>query len=92
MQKRLRVHLCPIWRSVESWYILFLCPEADFFGVESLCKWIAEEIERFNEAYSTVEMGATPQNLGNLVTAADRLMRAVARVLIEAKRRSGDNN
>jgi hypothetical protein len=68
------------------------CPEPDFFGVESLRKRIAEEIERFNEAFSTVEMDATPQNLGNLVTAADRLMRAVARVLIEAKRRSGDNN
>lgn len=52
---------------------------------------VAEAIERFNEALSTAEKNETPENLENLADAADRLMRAVGRVLIEAKRQLGDD-
>ena len=45
---------------------------------------VAEEIEHFNEAFSAAEKG-----LEALAEAADRLMRAVGRVLIEVKRRLG---
>ena len=59
---------------------------------ESLRDRVAEEVERFNEAFSAVESDETPQNLENLAHAADRLMRAVGRVLIEAKRQLGDDD
>jgi hypothetical protein len=57
---------------------------------ESLRDRVAEEQERFNDAFSAAENGETPQNLEDLAEAADRLMRAVGRVLIEAKRQLGD--
>jgi hypothetical protein len=47
-------------------------------------------MEHFNEALSAVEQDETPQNLEALAEAADRLMRAVGRVLIEAKRQLGE--
>jgi hypothetical protein len=51
---------------------------------------VAEEIERFTQALSAAEKDETPQNLEALAEAADRLMRAVGRVLIETKRGLGD--
>jgi hypothetical protein len=51
---------------------------------------VAEEIERFNEAFSAAEKEETPENLEDLADAADRLMRAVGRVLIDVKRELGD--
>jgi hypothetical protein len=56
---------------------------------ESLRDRVAEEVERFNEAFAAVENDDTPENLENLAHAADRLMRAVGRVLIEANRQLG---
>lgn len=55
---------------------------------ESLRERVAEEMGRFNEALSAAENDETPQNLEDLADAADRLMRAVGRVMIEAKRQS----
>jgi len=52
---------------------------------------VAEAVECFNEAFSAAEKDDTPQNLENLADTADQLMRAVGRVLIEAKRQLGDN-
>jgi hypothetical protein len=57
---------------------------------EALRDRVAEEIEHFNEAFSAAEQDETPQNLEALAEAADRLMRAVGRVLIEVKRQLGD--
>ena len=58
---------------------------------EALRDRVAEEIEHFQEAFSAAEQDETPQNLETLAEAADRLMRAVGRVLIEAKRRLGES-
>ena len=58
---------------------------------ESLRERVAEEIGRFNEALSAAENHETPQNLEDLAEAANRLMRAVGRVLIEVKHQLGDN-
>jgi hypothetical protein len=57
---------------------------------ESLRERVAEEIERFNEAFSAAEKDETPENLRDLADAGDRLMRAVAAVLIEVNRQLGD--
>jgi hypothetical protein len=57
---------------------------------EALRDRVAEEMERFNEALAAAEQDEIPQNLEALAEAADRLMRAVGRVLIEAKRQLGD--
>lgn len=57
---------------------------------ESLRERVAEEIERFNEAFSAAEKDETPENLKDLADAGDRLMRAVAAVLIEVNRQLGD--
>lgn len=57
---------------------------------EALRDRVADEMEHFNEAISAVEQDETPQNLEALAEAADRLMRAVGRVLIEAKRQLGE--
>jgi hypothetical protein len=51
---------------------------------------VAEEIERFTQSLSAAEKDQTPQNLEALADAADRLMRAIGRVLIETKRALGD--
>jgi hypothetical protein len=59
---------------------------------ESLRDRVANEQERFNEAFSAAANGETPQYLEDLTDAADRLMRAVGRVLIEAKRQLGDRS
>jgi hypothetical protein len=66
-------------------------PEPAFLGVlnESLRDRIGDEVERFSEAVSAAENDETPENLENLVDAADRLMRAVGRVLIEVKSQMG---
>lgn len=45
---------------------------------------------RFKEALSAAENNETPQNLEDVADAADRLMRAVGRVLIEVKREAGE--
>jgi len=57
---------------------------------EALRERVAEEIERFNEAVAAAEKDETPENLEALAEAADRLMRAVGRILIEAKRQVGN--
>jgi hypothetical protein len=57
---------------------------------EDLRSRVDEEIERFNESFAAAQQDKTPENLENLADAADRLMRAVGRVLIEAKRTLGD--
>jgi hypothetical protein len=68
-------------------------PEPTFLGVlsESLRNRIGDEVERFDEAVSAAEKDETPANLENLVDAADRLMRAIGRVLIEVKSQMGDD-
>jgi len=54
---------------------------------------VAEAAERFNEAFAAAETaGTTPRNLNDIAEAADALMRAVARVLIEVKRLGADAN
>ena len=53
---------------------------------EDLRDRIDEELKHFNEAFAAAQQDETPQNLENLADAADRLMRAVGRVLIESKR------
>jgi hypothetical protein len=57
---------------------------------EALRGRVAEEMKHFNEALSAAEQDQTPQNLEALAEAADRLMRAVGRVLIEARHPLGD--
>lgn len=57
---------------------------------ESLRGRVAEEMQHFNEAFCAAEQHDTPQNLEALADAADRLMRAVGRVLIEVKRHLPD--
>lgn len=52
---------------------------------DSLRSRVAEAIERFNEALSEAEKDETLYNLEQLAGAADRLMRAVGRILIETK-------
>jgi pyruvate kinase len=52
---------------------------------ESLRNRVADAIERFIEALSAAENEETLENLENVADAADYLMRAVGRVLIEAK-------
>lgn len=52
---------------------------------DSLRSRVAEAIERFNEALSEAEKDETLYNLEKLAGAADRLMRAVGRILIETK-------
>ena len=58
---------------------------------ESLRDRVAEAIERFNEALSEAEKNERPENLENLADAADRLMRAVGRVLIDVKGQLGQD-
>ena len=57
---------------------------------EDLRHRIDEELKHFNEAFAATREAETSQNLEDLVDAADRLMRAIARALIEAKRQLGD--
>jgi hypothetical protein len=57
---------------------------------ETLRGRVAEEMQHFNEAFCAAEQDETTQNLEALADAADRLMRAVGRVLIEVKRQLGD--
>jgi len=52
---------------------------------ESLRNRVADAVERFNEAFSAAEEDEAPHNLENLAEAADQLMRAVGRVLIEVE-------
>jgi hypothetical protein len=61
--------------------------EPAFLGVlgESLRDRVGDEVERFNEVFSAADKDETPENLENLVDAADRLMRAVGRGLIEVE-------
>jgi hypothetical protein len=68
-------------------------PEAIFVSTlnQHLRDRVAEAVECFNEAFSAAEKDDTPQNLGDLADTADRVMRAVGRVLIEAKRQLGDD-
>ena len=53
-------------------------------------KRVDEQLRHFNEALTAAQAEKTPRNLEHLADAADRLMRAVGRVLIEAKRQVGD--
>jgi len=57
---------------------------------EDLRHRVDEELKDFNEALAAVQEDETPHNLENLAVAADRLMRAIGRVLIEAKRALGE--
>jgi hypothetical protein len=59
---------------------------------ESLRERVAQATEVFHVAFSAAQTEDTPRNLNELVDAADALMRAVARVLIEAKRELADVN
>jgi hypothetical protein len=61
------------------------------FISEALHERVDEELKHFNEAFAAALKSETSQNLEDLVDAADRLMRAVVRVLIEAKRQLGDD-
>jgi hypothetical protein len=58
---------------------------------EDLRDRVDEALKHFNDAFVAALKGETSQNLEDLVDAADRLMRAVGRVLIEAKRQLGDD-
>jgi hypothetical protein len=51
---------------------------------------VADEMEHFKDAFSAAQQDETPQNLEALAEAADRLIRAVGRVLIEAKGQLGE--
>jgi hypothetical protein len=55
-----------------------------------LCNRVEEELGRFKEVFSAAQKDETPQNLEELADAADRVMRAVGRVLIEARHSLGD--
>jgi hypothetical protein len=57
---------------------------------ESLLSRVAEATEQFNDAFYAAQTEETPRRLNDLADAADRLMRAAGRVLIEAKRQLGD--
>jgi hypothetical protein len=57
---------------------------------EDLRDRVDEELKHFNEALAAVEEDETAQHLEDLAVAADRLMRAIGRVLIEAKRALGE--
>lgn len=52
----------------------------------SLRDRLADQIERFTDALDAAIANPTSQTLDDLRRAADRLMRATARVLIEAQR------
>jgi hypothetical protein len=54
---------------------------------EPLRQRVADEVASFDAAFSAAIKNQTAQTLEELARAANRLMRAVARVLIEAKRR-----
>ena len=53
---------------------------------EDLQDRVDEELKHFNEAFAATLKTETSQNLETLADAADRLMRAVGRVLIEVRR------
>lgn len=57
---------------------------------DSLLSRVAEATERFNNAFYAAQTEESPRRFNDLVDAADRLMRAAGRVLIEAKRQLGD--
>jgi hypothetical protein len=57
---------------------------------EDVSSRVNEEIKRFNDAFAAARQDNTPENLESLAEAADRPMRAIGRVLIEAKRWLGD--
>jgi hypothetical protein len=57
---------------------------------ESLLNRVAEAAERFTDAFNAAQTEESPRRLNDLADAADRLMRAAGRVLIEAKRQLGD--
>ena len=59
---------------------------------ESLRNRVADATELFYVAFSAAQTEETPRNLNDLADACDALMRAVARVLIEAKRGVTDVN
>ena len=59
---------------------------------EDLRHRVDEELKHFNDAFAAAQQNDTPQNLEDLADAADRLMRAVGRVLIEAKRALGEGS
>jgi hypothetical protein len=53
---------------------------------ENLQDRVDEELKHFSEAFAAALRAETSPNLENLADAADRLMRAVGRVLIEVRR------
>ena len=57
---------------------------------ESLLNRVAEATERFTDAVNAAQAEESPRRLNDLADAADRLMRAAGRVLIEAKRQLGN--
>ena len=57
---------------------------------ESLLNRIAEATERITEAFNAAQAEESPRRLNDLADAADRLMRAAGRVLIEAKCQLGN--
>jgi alpha-D-ribose 1-methylphosphonate 5-triphosphate synthase subunit PhnH len=59
---------------------------------ESLRNRVADATELFRAAFSAAETEETPRNLDDLADACDALMRATARVLIEAKRGRANAN
>jgi hypothetical protein len=61
--------------------------QQDASGVDQkLRERLAREIATFNDALEAAVQAPTSKSLDSLAQAADRLMRAVGRVLIEAKR------
>jgi hypothetical protein len=57
---------------------------------ESLLNRVADATARFNDALHATQIEETRPHLHDLADAADVLMRAVGRVLIEAKRDNRD--
>jgi hypothetical protein len=56
---------------------------------EDLRDRVDEGLTDFSNAFAATQQDETPENLENLADAADRLMRTIGRVLIEAKRALG---
>jgi hypothetical protein len=74
-------------------YLLFWATREHFVSTgfsQELCARVDGELKHFNEAFAAALKAETSQNLEDLVDAADRLMRAIGRVLIEVKRQLGN--
>ena len=58
---------------------------------DGLRKRVFDATMRLDEAFRAAKTEKTPEKLDDLADAADQLMRAAGRVLIEAKRELGDD-